>query len=228
MPKGFPQQLKQFVKTGNVSVFDVYTGKKGDLVEKGLGPTVVKSLCNKVHNIHRHIYFDKFFSSVDLSLDLLRVGLYSCGTFRSNCEGFPQQLKQFVKKGLPERGQSITYQCGNLRVSVWQDKQPSTTIATNSNPTSSNTVQRKKRDGTSTAYSCLHSVSKYNWYMGGVDRNYQLHSYYHVRHKSRKHYKYIFWFLFDLPITNTYILSQYLPNTMERNSRTSVQLWHRS
>ena len=47
--------------------------------------------------------------------------------------------------------------------------------------------------------------------MGGVDRNDQLHSYYHVRLKSRKHYKYIFWFLFDLSITNAYILSQYLP-----------------
>ena len=177
-------------------------------MEKGLGSSVVKSLCEKLHNTHRHIYFDNFFSSVDLALDLLRVGLYSCGTLRSNRKGFPKQLKQFVKKGLPERGQSKTYQCGNLCVSVWQDKRPVTTIATNSDPTTSDTVQRKKRDGTSTSYSCPHSVSKYNRYMGGVDRNDQLRSYYHVRLKSRKHYKYIFWFLFDLSITNAYILSQ--------------------
>ena len=73
------------------------------------------------------------------------------------------------------------------------------------------TVQRTKRDGTSTSYPCPHLVSKYNWYMGGVDKNNQLHSYYHVRLKSRKHYKYIFWFLFDWSITNAYIHSQYLP-----------------
>ena len=47
--------------------------------------------------------------------------------------------------------------------------------------------------------------------MGGVDRNDQLRSYYHVHHKSKKHKKYIFWFLFDLSISNAYILSQYLP-----------------
>ena len=95
----------------------------------------MKSLCEKLHNTHRHIYFDNFFSSVDLALDLVRVGLYSCGTLRSNRKRFPTQLKQFVKKGLPERGQSKTYQCGNLCVSVWQDKRPVTTIATNSDTT---------------------------------------------------------------------------------------------
>ena len=45
----------------------------------------------------------------------------------------------------------------------------------------------------------------YNHYMG-VDRNDQLCGYYHVRLKCRKFYKYIFWFLFDLSITNAYIL----------------------
>ena len=209
--RGIKIWMRADANTGYVSAFNVYTGKKGDSVEKGLGSKIVKSLCEKLHNTHRHIYFDNFFSSVDLALDLVRVGLYSCGTLRSNRKGFLTQLKQFVKKGLPERGQSKTYQCGNLCVSVWQDKRPVTTIATNSDPTTSDTVQRKKRDGTSTAYSCPRSVSKYNRYMGGVDRNDQLRSYYHVRLKSRKHYKYIFWFLFDLSITNAYILSQYLP-----------------
>ena len=41
---------------------------------------------------------------------------------------------------------------------------------------------------------------------GGVDHNDQLCGYYHVRLKCRKYYKYIFWFLFDLAITNSYIL----------------------
>ena len=43
--------------------------------------------------------------------------------------------------------------------------------------------------------------------MGGVDRNDQIRGYYHVRLKTKKYYKYIFWFLFDLTITNSYILS---------------------
>ena len=120
--------------TGYVSDFNLYTGKMGDSVEKGLGLKVVKSLCEKLHNTHCHVYFNNFFSCVDLALDLVRVGLYSCGTLRSNYKGFPKQLKQFVKKGLLKRGQSKTYQCGNICVSVWQDKRPATT-ATTSDPT---------------------------------------------------------------------------------------------
>ena len=42
--------------------------------------------------------------------------------------------------------------------------------------------------------------------MGGVDRNDQLRGYYSIRMKCRKVYKYIFWFLLDVSITNSYIL----------------------
>ena len=42
--------------------------------------------------------------------------------------------------------------------------------------------------------------------MGGVDHSDQLRGYYNVRMKCRKSYKYIFWFLFDLSVTNAYIL----------------------
>lgn len=49
--------------------------------------------------------------------------------------------------------------------------------------------------------------------MGGVDHNDQLRQYYHVRLKCRKYYKYIFWFLFDVAVTNTYILSKMNPGT---------------
>ena len=44
--------------------------------------------------------------------------------------------------------------------------------------------------------------------MGGVDRGDQLRGYYSCRSKSRKFYKYIFYFLLDTTITNAYILSE--------------------
>ena len=48
--------------------------------------------------------------------------------------------------------------------------------------------------------------------MGVVDRNDQLREYYGVRLKSRKNYKYIFWFMLDVVITNAFILlSKYSP-----------------
>ena len=62
-------------ENGYVSAFEVYTGKKGDSVERGLGATVLKNLSHDLHHTYRHLYFDNFFSSMDLLLDLLCVGL---------------------------------------------------------------------------------------------------------------------------------------------------------
>ena len=42
--------------------------------------------------------------------------------------------------------------------------------------------------------------------MGGVDRDDQLWGYYNCRTKSHKFYKYIFYFIFDVTITNAFIL----------------------
>lgn len=50
------------------------------------------------------------------------------------------------------------------------------------------------------------SLISYNVSMGGVDCGDQLQRYYHCRVKSRKFYKYIFYFLLDVSITNTFIL----------------------
>ena len=53
---------------GYVSSLDVYTGRKGDNTEKGLGASVVKSLTAALHHLYHHIFFDNFFSSVNLLL----------------------------------------------------------------------------------------------------------------------------------------------------------------
>ncbi len=90
--------------TGYVSAFEVYTGRKGGTVEKGLGENVVKSLCESIYHTKQHIYFDNFFSSVDLALDLLQNGLYSCGTLRSNRKGFPNKLKKTSKERIRKKG----------------------------------------------------------------------------------------------------------------------------
>ena len=116
------------------------------------------------------------------------------------------ELKEPAAKGLKERGDSKTFQNGPLTVSVWQDSRPVTFIATNSDHTAEGTVQRKKKNGTSITVKCPTSVAMYGQYMRGVDCNDKLRGYYRVRLKGRKHYKCIFWFLFDLAITNVYIL----------------------
>ncbi len=77
---------------GYFSRMDIHTGRK-DKTEHGLGASV-KQLPEDFQNSWRYVFFDNFFTSKSLLLDLLQVGIYGCGTARSHRKGFPEQLKK--------------------------------------------------------------------------------------------------------------------------------------
>ena len=58
-----------------VSEFQIYFRKSEDS-EKGLGSKVVKDLTKKFAHQYYHIYFDSFFSSLLLLVQLYENGLY--------------------------------------------------------------------------------------------------------------------------------------------------------
>ena len=60
----------------------VYVGKEGGRTEVGLGQ-VVERLTRVLVGGHYHIYFDNFFTGVELER-LLADSIYACGTIRSN------------------------------------------------------------------------------------------------------------------------------------------------
>uniref|UniRef100_A0A1X7U749 PiggyBac transposable element-derived protein domain-containing protein n=1 Tax=Amphimedon queenslandica TaxID=400682 RepID=A0A1X7U749_AMPQE len=64
--------------------FKVYTGKETSSTEKGLGFRVVINLTATIQHHNHHVYCDNVFSSFQLFSDLLSVGIYACGTLRSN------------------------------------------------------------------------------------------------------------------------------------------------
>ena len=74
--------------------FQVYTGKQGDTVERGLPARVVKSLTEDLKGKHYHVFFDNFFNSFQLLNDLVSDNIFACGTARSNRIGFPDPLKK--------------------------------------------------------------------------------------------------------------------------------------
>ena len=79
---------------GYFSRFDVYTGKKGNTTEHGLGARVVKTLTSDFKGKHHHVYFDNFFTSLQLLEDLEKDQIYACGTARKDRKGFPEMLKK--------------------------------------------------------------------------------------------------------------------------------------
>ena len=161
-----------------------------------------------VQDKNHHIYCDNYFSSVNLFLDLLEQGTYACGTLRSNRKGFPKDILNIVKEGLPSRGDLVVRQMKeskssnipvvrskkvrNLNVCIWQDTRPVVVLSSHNSPGKTAEVSRKKKDGAVISIPCPSVIIDYNKYMGGIDHNDQLRQYYHVRQKCRKYYKYIF------------------------------------
>ena len=104
------------------------------------------------------------------------------------------------------RGDSLTEQRGEVTASAWMDRRVVTVMSTSTQPSATGTVARKQRDGSTIHLPCPQAIISYNEFMGGVDRGDQLRSYYSCRTKSRKFYKYIFYFLLDVAITNAFVL----------------------
>ena len=76
-----------------------------------------------------------------------------------------------------------------------------TFISSGHNPDHTTSVRRKKGDRSIVHVECPECIADY---MGGVDKGDQ---YREVRMKSRKSYKYIFWFMFEVCVLNSFILS---------------------
>ena len=202
--RGFKVWVVADSSNGYLLDIDVYVGKASDAVttEHGLGERVVLQLTERFHHKNHRVFCDNFFSSPALFDELLRHGLYACGTVRCDRREFPSELK-----GLKlSRGEHAYMQRESLSAVVWKDKRQVSILSTLTDPDSTATVRRKEKDGSQTTLSCPTAITAYNTHMAGVDRVDQLRRYYTLRLKCMKNYKYMFTFILDTAITNAYIL----------------------
>lgn len=204
--------------SGFVCDFQVYTGKRQDgAVEQNLGYRVVHELTRNFTGKNHHVFYDNFFSSVKLAEDLLEDDIYSCGTARANRKEFPKDLavsNPRVKR--LRQGEALFLRKNNVVATAWKDKKVVHFISTQSNPTGNDTVNRKQRDGTIIEVPSVPVVKSYNNSMGGVDFHDQLRGYYAIGTKSRKWWRYLFWFCVDLSIVNSFILEKKAINHLTR------------
>ena len=87
--------LKQYMPAkhnGYISGFQVYTGRSEE-AEGGLGKRVIMDLSRSLEGKNYHLYFDNFFTSVDLLQSLRDKGTYACGTVHQISRGFSPALK---------------------------------------------------------------------------------------------------------------------------------------
>jgi hypothetical protein len=97
--RGLKVWMRADSQNGFVSQFQVYVGKEVSSSETGLGSRVVRDLTRTLVNKKFHIYCDNFFTSIPLFSELMKEGIYACGTIRANRKGFPTDLKWYVKNG---------------------------------------------------------------------------------------------------------------------------------
>jgi len=80
-------------QNGYVCQFQMYTRKVGKTAEKCLGERVVKDLSRTLVGKNYQLYFNNYFSSVNL-MNSLRDKIFACATVRKDRVGLPKiQIK---------------------------------------------------------------------------------------------------------------------------------------
>lgn len=93
--------------------FEVYTGKS-KIGPLGLAYEVVTRLCKSVQDQGYHLYFDNFYTSVQLLKDLLLKKIMCCGTVLATRKGIPAVFKDTKGFTKNNRGSMRWLREGNL------------------------------------------------------------------------------------------------------------------
>ena len=113
-------------------------------------------------------------------------------------------------------GDSVAFQKGQISVVAWLEKKRRKTVLNASTTTDSTsapvTASRKQNDGRMADVPCPQTVKQYNEKMQGVDWNDALCVKYSTARMARCWWLYIFYFLFDLSVANSFILMKESPN----------------
>ena len=194
--------------SGYMCDFNICTGKTDKGVQHDLGFSVVTKLCSIIYGKWHEVFFDNFFTSLPLIQTLFTNKTISCGTLRSGRKEFPKEMYDKKSNNKLERGASIFRNKGPITAVTWMDNKVVNLVSTLDIPSGSATrpIKRRKKDGEQAEVQCPHIITAYNKYMGGVDRNDQMASYYAIKCKSKKWWHRIFFELLNRSIVNSHIL----------------------
>lgn len=197
--------------------FEIYTGST--MVDKilpeepylGASANVVIRLTRCVEeNIGHKVYFDNFYTTLPLVVELAKKGIYSVGTIRRNRLA---NCKLPTDKDVKKESRGKSFECfaniDNIDVCslCWKDNKLVNLLSTF---VSAQPIEKIKRyDKTlkqRVEIDCPNIIKQYNKHMGGVDLTDSLIGRYRIKMKSRKWYIRIFYHLIDITVVNSWIL----------------------
>ena len=211
--------FKNLVRAGSSGFmydFYVYAGKDGAHQQRGndynhfqKSAQVVPKLCEHlpVNNNHK-LYFDNWFTTLDLLIYLKRKGILACGTIRADkLQGCPlQSTKDLAKLG---RG-SIDFKSdmnSGILIVKWYDNNA---VHMASNYVGIEPMAEAER-WCPNAKACINVgcpqvIKAYNGGMGGIDLADMLIALYRIMIKTKRWYLKIFWHCVDIAEVNAWIL----------------------
>ena len=91
-------------KNGYTYDFEVYTGKCTPVSKFGLAYDVVWRLTKSIWDQGYHLFFENFYTGVQLLIDLIQKKGYCCGTLLTNRKNVPAEFKDKKEFNKSPRG----------------------------------------------------------------------------------------------------------------------------
>jgi hypothetical protein len=199
-------------KNGYIYDFEPYYGSTttNSLTRPDLPFTarIVLHLCQSLVTIEPdsgfHIFTDRFYSSYQLAVELLKINMNFTGTVMVNRKGLPVQLKNMCKK-LKKDSVVAFEKDSKFLVLAWRDKRVVTMISTFHNADLVE-MSRRKKGGVIELMKKPKVIIDYNKYMGSVDRSDQYCGSYAFIRKTYRWWRKVFFWSIEVSVVNSFIL----------------------
>jgi hypothetical protein len=159
-----------------------------------------------------HMYTDRFYTSLPLSDELLKLKTHLTGTIMTNRKNLPTA----IKKPKLKQSEVLSYGSDDTMVLAWRDKRV-VTMLSNWHSNETRVVNRIKRGGIEEEIVKPEVVIDYTKYMGGVDRADHYTSTYCFLRKTLKWWRKLFFWGLEVSVVNSYIL--YKENKNKNNEK---------
>lgn len=176
-----------------------------------LGAKVVVALCKTIQTRACVVYFDNYFSTLDLAIHLRdECGIFSLGTIRQNrlkgCDKLLMSDKSLKKKGRGSYCQVVD-NTNKIAIVKWYDNKVVTLISTYADAYPVGKIKRYSKEMKARVdVDCPELIKHYNNHMGGVDLADMLVALYRTTYKSRRWYTAIFAQMLDICVNNAWLL----------------------
>lgn len=151
-----------------------------------------------------HVYTDRYYTSPELAKELLKIDCLLTRTVMTNRIGLPPGMKERGKK--MKKGDIISKRKGSTLIVSWKDKRAVHMLSTSSKGSKSHMTDVASKWPNRPPTKKPDVVIDYIKHMGGVDRSDHFISSYQFMRRTKKWYRKMFFWLFEVAIINAYIL----------------------